>query len=144
MKKNIAPFIAAVLLGFGVLLQTGCKKGAEPGTATNPKSEIFNIEYAIEKADAEVSKQTRMAMLRSAYDAVGMLNKRWPGDPAIESFLQESAEELGRIPETIYALSMEKSDRSPDVILQLSEILKYTLYETGQPSVDLEKGQKRV
>lgn len=41
--------------------------------------------------------------------------------------------------QTIYALSMEKSDRSPEVILQLSEILKYTLYETGQPSVDLEK-----
>jgi LytS/YehU family sensor histidine kinase len=41
--------------------------------------------------------------------------------------------------QTIYALSMEKSERSPEVILQLSEILKYTLYETGQPSVELEK-----
>jgi len=41
--------------------------------------------------------------------------------------------------QTIYALSMEKSDRSPEVILQLSEILKYTLYETGQSSVELEK-----
>lgn len=41
--------------------------------------------------------------------------------------------------QTIYALSMEKSERSPEVILQLSEILKYTLYETGQPSVALEK-----
>ena len=41
--------------------------------------------------------------------------------------------------QTIYALSLEKSERSPEVILQLSEILKYTLYETGQPSVKLEK-----
>lgn len=110
MRKNIAPFTVAVLLGFGVLLQTGCKKGAEPGTATNPKAEIFNIEYAIGKADEEDSRQTQITMLRSAYDAAGMLNERWPGDPAIESFLNESAEELGRIPETVYALSLEVND----------------------------------
>ncbi|MCD4709724.1 MAG: histidine kinase, partial [Bacteroidales bacterium] len=41
--------------------------------------------------------------------------------------------------QTIYALSLEKSERSPEVILQLSGILKYTLYETGQPTVELEK-----
>jgi sensor histidine kinase YesM len=41
--------------------------------------------------------------------------------------------------QTIYALSLEKSERSPEVILQLSNILKYTLYETGQPTVELEK-----
>ena len=41
--------------------------------------------------------------------------------------------------QTIYALSLEKSERTPRVILQLSEILKYTLYETEQSSVNLEK-----
>ena len=41
--------------------------------------------------------------------------------------------------QTIYALSLEKSERTPEVILQLSEILKYTLYETGQSTVTLEK-----
>jgi len=41
--------------------------------------------------------------------------------------------------QTIYALSLEKSDRTPQVILQLSEILKYTLYETEQSRVKLEK-----
>jgi len=41
--------------------------------------------------------------------------------------------------QTIYALSLEKSEASPEVILQLSDILKYTLYETGQPTVELEK-----
>jgi len=41
--------------------------------------------------------------------------------------------------QTIYALSLEKSERSPEVILQLSGILKYTLYETGQSTVELEK-----
>ena len=41
--------------------------------------------------------------------------------------------------QTIYALSLEKSGRTPEVILQLSHILKYTLYETGQPTVELSK-----
>lgn len=41
--------------------------------------------------------------------------------------------------QTIYALSLEKSERTPGVILQLSEILKYTLYETGHPRVKLKK-----
>lgn len=41
--------------------------------------------------------------------------------------------------QTIYALSLEKSGRTPEVILQLSHILKYTLYETGQPTVKLRK-----
>lgn len=41
--------------------------------------------------------------------------------------------------QTIYALSLEKSERTPKVILQLSHILKYTLYETGQPTVYLSK-----
>jgi len=41
--------------------------------------------------------------------------------------------------QSIYALSLEKSARTPEVILQLSHILKYTLYETGQSTVKLKK-----
>ena len=41
--------------------------------------------------------------------------------------------------QTIYALSLERSERSPEVILQLSDILKYNLYETGQSRVKLGK-----
>ena len=41
--------------------------------------------------------------------------------------------------QSIYALSLERSERAPETILQLSNILKYTLYETGQPTVKLEK-----
>ena len=41
--------------------------------------------------------------------------------------------------QSIYALSLAKSDKSPEVILQLSQILKYTLYETGQATVKLRK-----
>lgn len=41
--------------------------------------------------------------------------------------------------QTIYALSLDGSERTPDVILKLSEILKYTLYETGQARIRLEQ-----
>lgn len=41
--------------------------------------------------------------------------------------------------QTIYALSLEKSAHTPKVILQLSEILKYTLYETENPKISLQK-----
>ncbi len=41
--------------------------------------------------------------------------------------------------QSIYALSLEKSDQTPEVILQLSEILKYTLYETEHSRVQLKK-----
>ncbi|MEN8230600.1 MAG: histidine kinase [Bacteroidota bacterium] len=41
--------------------------------------------------------------------------------------------------QTIYALSLEKSDHTPKVILQLADILKYTLYETAQDRVMLRK-----
>jgi len=44
--------------------------------------------------------------------------------------------------QTIYALSLEQSDKTPKVILQLSDILKYTLYETENPRVDLESELK--
>lgn len=41
--------------------------------------------------------------------------------------------------QTIYALSLEKSEHSPEVILKLSDILKYTLYETENPKISLQK-----
>lgn len=41
--------------------------------------------------------------------------------------------------QSIYALSLEKSDLTPKVILQLADILKYTLYETAHDRVALKK-----
>jgi sensor histidine kinase YesM len=46
--------------------------------------------------------------------------------------------------QTIYALSLEKSEKTPDVILRLSDILKYTLYETDQPRIPLKQEFKLV
>ena len=36
---------------------------------------------------------------------------------------------------SLYALSLSKSDKTPDVILQLSDILRYSLYETQEREI---------
>jgi len=46
--------------------------------------------------------------------------------------------------QSIYALSLEKSDLTPKVILQLADILKYTLYETSQQRVKLKKEMEMI
>ncbi len=40
---------------------------------------------------------------------------------------------------SIYALSLKKSDKTPAVVLQLSDILRYMLYETKQEKVPIAK-----
>jgi len=40
---------------------------------------------------------------------------------------------------SIYALSLKKSDKTPEIVLKLSDILRYMLYETKQEKVALEK-----
>lgn len=40
---------------------------------------------------------------------------------------------------SIYALSLKKSDKTPEIVLKLSDILRYMLYETKQEQVALEK-----
>ncbi|TWF45135.1 tetratricopeptide repeat protein [Chitinophaga polysaccharea] len=39
----------------------------------------------------------------------------------------------------LYALSLSKSDKSPEVVLELSQILRYILYECNTSTVNLEK-----
>lgn len=39
----------------------------------------------------------------------------------------------------LYALTLKKSDAAPEVVLRLSNILRYVLYETGEGKVPLEK-----
>ncbi|MBB6459909.1 sensor histidine kinase [Flammeovirga kamogawensis] len=39
----------------------------------------------------------------------------------------------------IYSLSFLKSDKTPDVVLQLSDMLRYMLYDTGTATVPLQK-----
>lgn len=41
--------------------------------------------------------------------------------------------------QTIYGMSLNKDENTPETILQLSEILKFSLYETNQSMVDLER-----
>lgn len=39
----------------------------------------------------------------------------------------------------LYALTLKKSDEAPEMVLKLSNILRYLLYETGEAQVSLEK-----
>lgn len=39
----------------------------------------------------------------------------------------------------LYSLTMRKSDQAPDVVLKLSDLMSYMLYESGAPTVPLEK-----
>ncbi len=41
--------------------------------------------------------------------------------------------------QTIYSMSLNKSEQTPATVLQLSEILKFTLYETEKEVVELER-----
>lgn len=45
---------------------------------------------------------------------------------------------------SIYALSLKKSDQAPNVVLRLSEILRYMLYEARNEMVPLEKELKML
>lgn len=39
----------------------------------------------------------------------------------------------------LYSLTLQRSDRAPDVVLKLSSVMSYMLYESGAPLVPLEK-----
>jgi sensor histidine kinase YesM len=39
----------------------------------------------------------------------------------------------------LYSLTARKSDRAPEVVLKLSDLMSYMLYESGAPTVDLDK-----
>lgn len=45
---------------------------------------------------------------------------------------------------SIYGLALQKSEKTPSLILKLSDILSYTLYESGVPMVSLEKEIKLI
>ena len=45
---------------------------------------------------------------------------------------------------SIYALSLKKSDKAPEIVVKLSEMLRYMLYECNEVSVPLEKEVKYI
>lgn len=40
---------------------------------------------------------------------------------------------------SLYALTLKKSDKAPEIVIKLSEIMRYMLYECNEPTVPLEK-----
>lgn len=44
----------------------------------------------------------------------------------------------------IYGLALKKSDETPDVILQLSKIMRYNIYEASRPKISIEKDIENI
>lgn len=44
----------------------------------------------------------------------------------------------------LYSLVLRKSDKAPDVVLTLSELMRYVLYDSNAPKVSLEKELKHI
>ena len=44
----------------------------------------------------------------------------------------------------LYSLVLRKSDKAPDVVLMLSELMRYVLYDSNVPKVSLEKELKHI
>lgn len=44
----------------------------------------------------------------------------------------------------LYSLVLRKSDKAPDVVLMLSELMRYVLYDSNAPKVSLEKELKHI
>jgi two-component system LytT family sensor kinase len=40
---------------------------------------------------------------------------------------------------SIYSLSLQKSDKAPDVIIKLADIMRYLIYECNEPKISLDK-----
>lgn len=40
---------------------------------------------------------------------------------------------------SLYALTLKKSDKAPEIVLRLSDMMRYMLYESNEKTVDLEK-----
>jgi two-component system, LytTR family, sensor kinase len=40
---------------------------------------------------------------------------------------------------SIYSLSLQKSDRAPEVVVKLADIMRYLIYECNEPKISLEK-----
>ncbi len=43
---------------------------------------------------------------------------------------------------SLYALTLKKSDKAPEIVLRLSEMMRYMLYECNEPKVSLSKEMK--
>ena len=45
---------------------------------------------------------------------------------------------------SLYALTLKKSDKAPEIVVKLSEMMRYMLYESNDPKVPLQKEIKYI
>ncbi len=106
MTKTSA-LITALLLALP-FFQTGCTDISEP--PTDAQTALAQIKYSLRKASKTSNPKTRIQFLRHAYENNKRLETEWPDPEKVPAFLKKYGDELERIPEQVYELSMQTRD----------------------------------
>jgi len=147
-KRNIAGYILLILAGMsliafvnisvhGFYARHGSPYYASSGTYTtsNFSAQILNCIYLLGLATA--AKFTKDWMLQKQ-----QLQEIAKTQVATElAFLRSQIQPhfFFNTLNNLYSLTLQRSDRAPDVVLKLSSVMSYMLYESGAPLVPLEK-----
>lgn len=134
MRKNLATLAMATLVGIAALLQSGCSEKVPLGSAEDAKTEISNIRSTLRKVGKTDGAKAQIELLRSIHTTAGELKTRWPEAVEVDAFLEQDKEQLGRIPETVYDLSVQTADmesfkwalnHSAEIKTQPADLLKF-------------------
>ncbi len=115
-----------------MLLLSGCSKGSsEESTA---RGDFSAVKSTLRKARRSHDPQSRIALLRSAYENFQTLEARWAGFEKIPSSQKKYVDKLLQVPLQVYGLSMQTGDldafkwalaRSVPLDTQYAELLKF-------------------
>lgn len=147
-KRNIAGYILLILAGIGVIAfvnismhgfygRLGSAAYMNSGTYTIPNfaAQILNCIYLLALATA--AKFAKDWMLQKQ-----QLQEIAKTQVATElAFLRSQIQPhfFFNTLNNLYSLTLQKSDRAPEVVLKLSAVMSYMLYESAAPLVPLDK-----
>ncbi|HEV2482646.1 MAG TPA: histidine kinase [Puia sp.] len=147
-KRNIAAYVVLILAGMsliafvnisvhGFYARLGSTSYAASGvfTTSNFAAQILNCIYLLGLATA--AKFAKDWMLQKQ-----QLQEIAKTQVATElAFLRSQIQPhfFFNTLNNLYSLTLQRSDRAPDVVLKLSSVMSYMLYESGAPLVPLEK-----
>jgi two-component system LytT family sensor kinase len=147
-KKQIA--LALISLGFSLcllLLVTGLN--AFLSTFSLKPAEQFFLSYSFRSLTRDglwviinVSLCIGMALLKKSFDEQELvLTLKKDNNLFRLKYLQSQLNPhfLFNTLNSIYSLSLQKSDQAPDVIIRLSDIMRYLIYECTEPKILLDK-----
>ncbi|MDR3714706.1 MAG: histidine kinase [Puia sp.] len=119
LKFDLRP-VERVYLGFGI--RTGVREGLWVIVNMCLSLVIFYIHRTTEEKDLLAAIQKDNAFLKLRY-LRAQLNPHF----------------LFNTLNSIYSLSLQKSDRAPEVVIKLADIMRYLIYECNQERIPLEK-----